>query len=70
MGGSLSSSIISPLAINDLNDRRGKKGGDIYVLIDLYRRKARKSLALLELIHKQKHKIRFVFSFEIQEVAA
>lgn len=68
MGGCLSSSIISPLAIKDLNDWRGKKGADIYVLIDLYRRKARKSLALLELI--QKHKIRFVFSLEIQEVAA
>lgn len=69
MGGCLSS-IISPLAINDLNDWWGEKGGDIYVLIDLYRRRAQACLALLELIHKQKHKIRFVFSLEIQEVAA
>lgn len=48
----------------------GKKVGDIYVFINLYWKKAQKILALLELINRHKHKIRFVFSLEIQEAAA
>lgn len=48
----------------------GKKVADIYVVIDPYWKKAQKSLVLLELIHNQKHKIRFVLSLEIQEVRA